>query len=186
MEQVQQAAQQVQQQPSPEDVLAATNQALIKKKKQEQDKLMQDYQNQSFPVAQISQAAATLKPNNKDTMTQIGKAIATPDYAYSGLCLKWVDDQQGNANRQPTAYADYQTHAQEGDIIASSKDIPKGSRVYFAPDASNGDAGHVGIANGDGTFTSATDNGIKTFSLKDWQNYTGQQFIGYAPPQKAS
>ena len=128
--------------------------------------------------ASISQAMATLKDTS--TIGQVGKAIATPNYA--GYCLQWVDDQQGNTNRQPTAIADYQVNAQANNIN-SSLDAPKGARVYFNADASNGNMGHVGISNGDGTFTSATDNGVQTFDIPDWEKYSGQQYLGYASPQ---
>lgn len=178
MDPLAQAAQQQTQQPQPtaEDTLAATNSALIKKRQKE----TQDANN-SFTAAQISQALAVASPKSNSPQVNIGKAIATP--AYSGLCLKFVDDKQGNTARQPTAIADYQANAQAGNISTSEK-IPANARVYFAPDDSNGGNGHVGISNGDGSFTSATDNGIKTFAIKEWEKYTGQKFIGYSTSSK--
>jgi hypothetical protein len=161
-------------QPTPQDILQATNQAVLKKRQQS----MQQFTN-SFPQYQISQAMATVNPKSNAPQAQIGKAISTPNYA--GLCLKWVDDQQGNSNRQPTAYADYQAHAQQGDVSASLKDIPIGARTYFSPNDSNGGLGHVGIYAGNGKFISATDNGIKTFAIKDWEAATGQSFLGWVP-----
>lgn len=140
--------------------------------------------NQQNNQAAIAQAAATLTPNANDTLTNVGQAIQSP--AYAGYCLQWVDDQTGNKNRQPTAYADYQTQAANGNIDSSSTNIPKGARVYFAPDSSNGGMGHVGLSNGDGTFTAATDNGIQTFGLSDWQKYAGQQYLGYSKPSQSS
>lgn len=131
----------------------------------------------------ISKAMAVLSPNanmkdgEANTMSKIGQSIATP--AYAGYCLQYVDDKTGNTNRQPTAIADYQVRAQSGQVKTTGTP-PPGARVYFAPDASNGNMGHVGLANKDGTFTSATDNGVKTYSLADWQKYTGQKFIGWA------
>lgn len=137
------------------------------------------FQENILKPAAISQAMGVLSSRDtKDPMGQIGQSIATPNYA--GYCLQWVDDQQGNKNRQPTAYADYQTHLNNNDINTSSDNIPKGARVYFSPDSSNGNMGHVGISNGDGTFTSATDNGVKTYNLNDWEKYTGQQYLGFA------
>src|ERR1035437_639861 len=162
--------------PTPQDTLAATNSALIKKKQ----KATQDANN-SYSPAQLSQAMAQIAPNSP--AGEVGKAIATP--AYAGECLRWVDDKQGNTSRQPAAIADFQANAQAGNISTSDK-IPSGARVYFAPDASNATpdypngAGHVGISNGDGSFTSATDNGIKTFALKEWSKYSGQRFIGWS------
>jgi hypothetical protein len=142
--------------------------ALKKKKTQEVD----------YTPSAISQAAAVLSPNSKDPQAQIGKAIATPNYA--GYCLKWVDDQQGNQNRQPTAIADYQARSQAGQIQTGDK-IPDNARVYFNADPSNGNMGHVGIYNAKSdTFTSATDNGVKSFSIPAWEKYTGQSMIGWS------
>lgn len=161
--------------PTPEETIAAENQALIKKQQKQQQQ-----QTEAFNMADLSRAMAILNPNSNSPQVNIGKAIKTP--AYAGLCLQYVDDKQGNPNRLPTAYADYEARAQAGLINQSEKNIPSGARVYFAPDDSNGGAGHVGIANSNNTFTSATDNGIKTFSIADWEKYTNQRFIGWAPP----
>ena len=158
------------QQPTPQDVLAATNSALMKKKKS-----LGQQMSESYSPAQISQAMAQVAPNSP--AGKVGAAIATPNYA--GLCLQWVDDKQGNTQRQPSAIMDFQANAQSGKISTSNK-IPSGARVYFAPDDSNGQNGHVGIAGPDNTFTSATDNGIKTFGIKEWEKYTGQKYIGYS------
>lgn len=114
---------------------------------------------------------------NNSTQGQIGKATATSNYA--GYCLQWVDDQQGNKNRQPTAYADYQANQAAGNIQTQGIP-PAGARVYFAPNSTNGNMGHVGISDGGGSFTSATDNGIQTFNINDWDQYAGQQYIGFS------
>lgn len=155
----------------------AQNQALFKKILSSNRQLIEEpQQNQQSGIAQ---AMGILSPQStKEPLAQIGKAIATPNYA--GYCLQWVDDQTGNSNRLPNAYADYQAKAQSGNIQTGTDNIPKGARVYFAPDSSNGGMGHVGLSNGDGTFTSATDNGIKTFDIPDWEKYTGQKYLGYA------
>lgn len=181
---LQQASQQLQgQQPpfSSQDTLEATNAAVLKKRQQQ----MQDFLT-STPdpnqQAALTKAVAQINPNKKDTVTKVGKAIQTPSYA--GYCLQWVDDQQGNnTQRQPTAFADFQANLNAGNIKNSNK-VPDGARVYFSPNQSNGNLGHVGISNGDGTFTSATDSGIKTFKIADWEKLTGQQMIGWANTKK--
>ena len=155
-----------QEQPTPEEQLQATTGALLKKKKSLGEAM-------NYSPAEISQAMASVAPNSP--AGKIGQSIATP--AYAGLCLKWVDDQQGTSQRQPSAIMDFQANQ---DKIQTSNKIPSGARVYFAPDASNNNDGHVGIANGDGSFTSATDNGVKTYNIQEWEKYTGQQFIGWA------
>lgn len=181
MNPVQQATAQVASQSgqqSPDDALQQQNQAVqqaLQQKKQAEENALTPTQT-SKSTAPISQALGVL--NDKSIAGKVGKAIATPSYA--GYCLKWVDDQQGNnTNRQPTAYADYLLHQNEGDI-ATKGTPPKNARVYFGPNATNGEMGHVGISNGNGTFTSATDNGIQTFDIKAWEKYAGQTYIGYS------
>ncbi len=173
----QQALQQNQgQQPQPPGITD------ILKQRVAQDNQTLDAQPEN-PSSAASNAMSILNPqgNLKDgeanKMSQFGQSIKTP--AYAGYCLQYVDDQTGNSNRQPTAYADYQVKSQNGQI-SNSNNVPDGARVYFAPDASNGNMGHVGLANKNGTFTSATDNGVKTYSISDWEKYTGQKFIGWS------
>lgn len=171
-----------QQQPNPQQAQSAIDSLQQKskqiatiedaiKKKNEQAWLSMPNQQGS-----ISQALAQLNPQGSDTQTEVGKAIKTP--AYAGYCLQYVDDRTGNTNRQPNAFADYQVNAKQGNIQTSDNNIKFGARVYFAPDATNDKMGHVGLMNSDGTFTAATDNGIKSFTIPDWERYSGQKFIG--------
>jgi hypothetical protein len=176
MDPLAQAAQQQTQQPQPtaEDALAATNSALIKKRQKE----TQDANN-SFTAAQISQALAITSPKSKSPQVNVGKALNNNNY--SNECLAYVDDQQGNKNRQPTAIADYQVNANAGNIQTKGTP-PKGARVYFAPTPDN-PAGHVALSDGGGSMTGATlDQGIETFKISDWEKYANQQYIGWAPP----
>ncbi|MHB9161540.1 MAG: hypothetical protein ACYC6W_11760 [Nitrosotalea sp.] len=174
---IQQAQQQQQPStPDPEQVLQANNAALLKKRQ-----AATQQEANSFPQSAISQAMAQVAPNSKDPQVKVGGALNTQNY--SGLCLQYVDDQQGNANRQSTAYADYQKNAQMGNIKTTGIP-PKGARVYFAPTKDN-PAGHVGLSNGDSTFTGATTNdGIKSFGISDWEKYADQQYIGYSTNTK--
>ena len=128
----------------------------------------------------ISQALGVV--GDKSTQGKVGQAIATP--AYAGYCLQWVDDQQGNKGaRQQTAYADFQQNQAAGNISTKGTP-PKGARVYFAPNDTNGGMGHVGISTGNGNFTSATDNGVQTFNIQQWDKYAGQDYIGYSTSDK--
>lgn len=153
---------------------------------QQQDQQTEDGMKQKQQAIQSATKAMNIlnpKADSQDqtsnAMSKVGSALNTNNY--SGLCLKYVDDQTGNKDRNPTAYADFQTNEADGNIKTSGTP-PKGSRVYFAPTSDN-PAGHIGLSNGDGTFTGATTNeGIKSFSIKDWEGYAGQQYIGYAPP----
>lgn len=140
--------------------------------------------NKQAAISQASRAMSTLNPgansgdSTSDTMSKVGGALNTNNY--SNMCLAYVDDQTGNKNRQSTAYNDYLVNANDGNIHTSGTP-PKGARVYFAPTADN-PAGHIGLSNGNGSFTGATTNeGIKTFSIQNWENYASQQYIGWAP-----
>lgn len=190
--QQQQQAQQQNQQPQPSNQEAPSPiqlaQQQIQQYGQENQQSAEAMKQKQNAMQQASKAMATLNPkaNSSDstsnTMSKVGQANSTGNYSYSGECLKWVDDQQGNSSsRQPTAIADYQANAQAGNIETKGTP-PKGARVYFSsPDIP---AGHVGISDGNGSFTSATDNGVQTFNIDQWQQYAGQSYLGYSTNDK--
>lgn len=62
--------------------------------------------------------------------------------------------------------------------ILHSGEPPTGSIVYFAPSLENGYWGHVGIADGEGRFTSITFYGLQQYPLADWQ----APFLGWINP----
>ena len=160
--------------------LAQTEQQGVAQNDLKRKALMQQFEQAPNQQSAISQALGQL--GDKSTAGKIGGALNTNNY--SGLCLKWVDDQTGNSARQPTAFADYQQNAASGNIKTSGTP-PKGARIYFAPTPDN-TAGHIMLSNGDGTGTGATTSqGIKTFNIKSWENYAGQQYIGWAPPNSS-
>lgn len=168
----------VQPQPTPEETLAATNQALIQKKKKQQE---QD--NQNYDMAAISQAAAILQPKGKDPQVAVGKAInSNPGWA--NLCEAYAEKQvYGRTGLYPDAISAYKANAQAGNIVQSSKDIPKDAQVFFNADKGNGFNGHTMVSNGDGTFqTPLNDGKIHNITLSDWLKYSGQQYLGFVPP----
>lgn len=172
----QQATQSAQPQPTPEDQLAATNQALIKKK-QLADKQM----NESYSAANISQAMSKIAPNS--TAGKVGQAISS-DTSWANLCEAYAEKSiYGKTGIFPTAIAAFQANAQNGNISTSTKDIPKGSQIFWSADQSNGQNGHTMVANGNSTYRSPlSDGSIKDFTLQDWAKYSGQKYLGYAPP----
>lgn len=177
MNPIQQALQQNSQDPTAQSQaifknILAENQHLIK----EPNRSPMQPNNQ----AQIAQAMATLDPNGS-SLAQHGAAL--DGHEFNGLCEAYAEQQlTGHQGIYPSAIAAYQDQAQKGNINTSSDNIPKGAQVFFNADNSNGGFGHTGISNGDGTFTSATYNGVKTFNLSDWEKDTGQQYLGYANP----
>lgn len=183
----QQQAQQPNQQQDINPIILAQQQSGQREQQIQQEGALgqQDQQNSLDAISAASKAMSVLNPNanSKDAtsndMSKVGGALNTNNY--SNQCLRFVDDQTGNKNRQPTAIADYQVNAQNNNIKTSGTP-PKGARIYFAPTPDNPD-GHVMLSNGDGTGTGATTNqGIKTFSIKDWSTYASQKYIGWAPP----
>lgn len=158
----------------PTQALAANNQALLTKQKQQQEQ-----QQSSFAPAQISQAMSQIAP--KSTAGQVGKAIATPNYA--GFCQQFIDDTVGSKERYPTAFATWQAKVQNGQAQPGTKGIKPGDIIEFQPDDSNGGLGHAAIVQKDGNLKMATDSGIKTFSLEEWTRYTGQVPLGHYTPK---
>ena len=167
--------------PDPEQILAATNSALLKKKKQAADEA-----NASYSPLQISQAMAQLKPESKSPQVSVGKAVSS-DTNWANLCEAYAEKQiYGREGLYPSAIAAYQANAQEGNINTSDKNIPAGAQLFFNADQGNGNNGHTGVSNGDGTFQAPlSDGGIHDFTLKDWLKYSGQEYLGYAPPPKS-
>lgn len=106
------------------------------------------------------------------------------DQSYDNYCEQFAEQAvYGHASLYPTAadaYANYKIQgvANDGNITKA----PQGALVYFAPDASNSGEGHVGISDGNGNFVSATSNGVKTISIKQWESQTGQSPLGWVTP----
>ena len=53
-----------------------------------------------------------------------------------------------------------------------------GDAVYFGPSDDNGHYGHTGIVTGDDKFTSVTFNGIQTYLVSWWDQYSAP-LLGY-------
>jgi cell wall-associated NlpC family hydrolase len=96
--------------------------------------------------------------------------------SYNWYCAKFVANAFG-----ASAYG-YST-AWEGAVAWGMNPgaAPRGALVFFAPDQSNRNAGHVGISLGDGRMISAQSNGVRTSSYTD--AYWGPLYRGwhYAP-----
>jgi hypothetical protein len=59
------------------------------------------------------------------------------------------------------------------------EDAPRGALVFFRPDGSNGGFGHVGIAEGNGRFISATNGGV---TIDGPSAYWSRLYSGYGAP----
>lgn len=94
--------------------------------------------------------------------------------AWNGLCEKFIGDLLGS-RRYPTAWADALANRTNMGGIA-----PIGQLVFFRPDASNQNAGHVGISLGGGNFLSATAAGVRVDNLAN--SYWNSLYAGFGPP----
>lgn len=159
--------------PSAEDTLKATNEAL-EKKKQEDEK-----QN----MAKISQSMAIINPKGTSPMVKVGKAIQDPSYA--GYCQQFVDDQTGAKERYPTAYATWQAKVQGGQAQTDISKAKPGDVIEFAPDSSNRNLGHAAIVTSTKNgiqLKMATYSGVESYNLKDWMKYSSQVPVGFYSP----
>lgn len=131
------------------------------------------------PWSDIVNATPTSDANAQTAETSVGRQDR------NGLCQQFVEEATyGKGGIYPTASAAWNTYVKNGQAFQGDvSKAPPGTLIYFAPDASNGDEGHVGIAlNAKGDMISATDNGIEVSNVADWEKTTGQKSLGYVKP----
>jgi hypothetical protein len=98
---------------------------------------------------------------------------------YNGFCQRFVEQATyGTTGHFASAAQAWNTIQNK---VVGLDGIKPGDLVYFTPDKSNNNDGHVGIYEGNGMFKSATGTGIKDISLQDWSQQTGQSPMGYIP-----
>lgn len=105
---------------------------------------------------------------------------------FSGWCEKFAEGVAGEGPQGDTAADAFQNQLQEGKAVAdpSLSGAKAGDLVYFNPDSSNENDGHVGVLTDNGkTFISATYNGVQAYNLNDWEKSTGQSISGFVPIQ---
>lgn len=99
---------------------------------------------------------------------------------FKNLCQAFVEQMTyGHQGVYPTAIAAW--NQQQNKAISGTDGIQPGDLVYFGADKSNGGFGHAGIYEGNGNFVSATDSGVQSNNLDQWQKGTGQKLLGYVP-----
>lgn len=114
--------------------------------------------------------------------------MALKDQSYAGLCEEWVEDVTNSSIQGDTADDSWKNLSSKGKGVSGLNGIQPGDLVYFAsdPNSSYGTDGHVGIYNGSGLFTSATDSGVATANINDWTKANQQQVLGYVPRKNLS
>lgn len=105
---------------------------------------------------------------------------------YIGYCEAYVEHIQGSSIKYPSAIGAWNTQAQQGKAVAGLNGVQPGDAIYFSPNAGNGGYGHTGVysgtdSQGQPSFISATDSGIQQVPINSWEQYTGQQALGYIP-----
>ncbi len=105
-----------------------------------------------FQVSNVKSAHAIAWANSK-----IGSS------SWNGWCEVFIENAWGTQYRYATAQAAFNA------LHTSTNWSPDiGALVWFAPNAGNGYAGHVGIYIGSGQFISATYRGVQINSLATW------------------
>ena len=176
------------QQPTPSPIAMAQQQ--MQQYSQEDQQSEDAAKQKQSAMMQASKAMATLNPkaNSNDqtsnTMSKVGQATS-PSQGWANLCEAYAEQQTlGHQGVYPTAIAAYQANAQAGNINTST-DVPKGAQVFFNADEGNGGNGHTMVSVGNSKFQGPLQNGsIGTFTLPEWEKYSGQQYLGYAIPSK--
>lgn len=136
--------------------------------------------SQNFP--QQTQSATSGNPY-WDTPSDVSNAQAkVGDPMDKGYCETFVEQMAGTPNMGASAAEAFNNWAAQGKAYQDVTKAPPGSLIYFKADDSNGNAGHVAIADGQGNIIGATYNGVQQTSLKDWISQTGQQPLGYVVP----
>jgi LysM repeat protein len=99
---------------------------------------------------------------------------------YAGLCQKFVEQYTyGKTGIFPSAADAWDSYSQNGQGMTDFTKLSYGDTLYFAPDSSNGYAGHTGIYIGNGKMISATYNGVQVSDVNQWMSSTGQQLEGF-------
>lgn len=105
--------------------------------------------------------------------------LGTSDY--NNFCEAFVEQAtQGHTGTYPSAIQAWLAQ-QKSAVSGTTKGIQPGDTVYFSANEGNGGYGHTGIYVGNNQFISATNNGVQTQDLSQWQSSTGQQLLGYVP-----
>jgi phage-related protein len=95
---------------------------------------------------------------------------------WNWLCQRFVEMAFGTSGKYPSAWS-----AAQALMTNRGGNPPRNSLVFFRPDSTNANFGHVGISLGDNRFISATANGVRIDDLNS--GYWGNLFAGYGPPR---
>jgi hypothetical protein len=131
-----------------------------------------------FGPTQTDTNSAVFGPATPEDVIKAQKEVGKQED--QGYCEQFVSQLTDQKQWGPTAADAFTNQVKAGVGVAdpSLKDAPVGSKVYFAPDDSNGGNGHVGIlVDTKGNFISADYNRVETNNLKTWH----QTPIGYVP-----
>lgn len=138
------------------------------------------------PPNDFSQAVQNYVDKQYETQAPSDVQSAQQDVGQNDLnghCEQWVEKQAGLPNMGTTAYNAFNNFADKGMARQDWQNMSAGDLIYFSDPKNK--AGHVGIVSGvnpqtgNMSFISATDNGVKSSDISEWQKETGQTPLGY-------
>lgn len=99
---------------------------------------------------------------------------------YLNWCQKFVENAYGTGGQYASAWAAREASAKRGTLYTNPEQAQVGDLVFFRPDPSNGNFGHVGIYVGGGKMISARNGGVGTDDIT--KGYWGNLRAGFAAP----
>lgn len=97
-------------------------------------------------------------------------------HAFDGMCERFVEMANGTSGVFASAKAAADALQTAGGRM---EDAPRGMLMFFRPDPSNGNWGHVGISRGGGQMISATNGGV---TIDGPSAYWSRLYSGYGAP----
>lgn len=133
----------------------------------------------SDPVDSILQDAGVNSQEPSD-ITNAQSQLGSPDD--NGYCERFVEKMTGTDKHYTSAVDAWNNYVQQGRAFSDITQAPKGALIYYGPDTSNGDFGHVVVTDGKGNQIGATYNGVQMTPINDWMQQTGQKPLGFVIP----
>jgi uncharacterized protein YycO len=130
------------------------------------------------PVVAVHAMVAGASPKILDKAKQ---SLGNKDFI--GLCEKFIEQvTQGKSGLFQSAVAAWDHYTKSGQASPGLTNAKAGDMIYFAPDKSNHNYGHVGLLDSGGNLISATNSGVKSIPLQKWTEATGQKVLGVVKP----
>ena len=127
------------------------------------------------PIVGSSSAPGVAAPGPALSATTLGDTRW--GYGANTYCEVYVEQQVGWGNQGATAFQAFMRLAGLG-LVHDGPPPHAGVVIYFGPSSDNEWAGHVGIYDSDGTFTSITTWGLQRMPMAGWR----APYLGWVDP----